>query len=518
MDGQDTFFAPAGRVAGEELEAQLQLAASDPVIRTILAALNGYILILNAQRQILAVSEELAGGLRLTDPLCFASLRPGELFGCVHSQEGPDGCGTGPACRECGAVICILAAQEKNDAADGECRLTMKKDGSMAAAEFKLRVSPVRMGDEQVLVMVLQDVSAIRRREILEQVFFHDLLDAVGGLAGWSSLLNSPSMERSAAEVVALTNYLHDEVVFHKTLAQAEQRQLEVVPAACTLAEIVAALQAVFRMHAVARYKALDVQVPDSPVVLYTDRMLLVRVLTNMVKNAFEATPPEGRARLAFEMRGRVPVFRVHNDAFIPPEQQKHIFERMFSTRGSGRGIGTYSIKLFGEQYLHGKVGFTTDPQAGTDFTIELPAQPVQGMAPAPAGQAGAAAETGGLAVLVVEDDDSMMELTRLLLQKLNITVQAVAQPGEALELLDVAPRAFDLLMVDYNLTEMDGLELAQRAMQLNPDLPVLICTGMDTLELRQAARACGVRRVSQKPVSVNEMRDLLVSAGVLAG
>lgn len=57
----------------------------------------------------------------------------------------------------------------------------------------------------------------------------------------------------------------------------------------------------------------------------------------------------------------------------MPDEVKLQIFQRSFSTKGRGRGIGTYSIKLFTEKYLEGKVSFTSKEGEGTVFTVELP-------------------------------------------------------------------------------------------------------------------------------------------------
>jgi signal transduction histidine kinase len=63
----------------------------------------------------------------------------------------------------------------------------------------------------------------------------------------------------------------------------------------------------------------------------------------------------------------------VHNPVYIMPEIQLQIFQRSFSTKGSGRGLGTYSIRLFSERYLKGKVSFTSNPQEGTTFRVQYP-------------------------------------------------------------------------------------------------------------------------------------------------
>jgi sensor histidine kinase regulating citrate/malate metabolism len=64
--------------------------------------------------------------------------------------------------------------------------------------------------------------------------------------------------------------------------------------------------------------------------------------------------------------------FRVKNVGVMPHDVQMQIFQRSFSTKGRGRGIGTYSIRLLTENYLKGKVSFTSNEVEGTVFSVEL--------------------------------------------------------------------------------------------------------------------------------------------------
>ncbi|MFA7348153.1 MAG: ATP-binding protein, partial [Desulfurivibrionaceae bacterium] len=57
----------------------------------------------------------------------------------------------------------------------------------------------------------------------------------------------------------------------------------------------------------------------------------------------------------------------------MPENVQLQIFQRSFSTKGTGRGLGTYSIKLLGERYLKGRVSFTSTPEKGTTFRFRCP-------------------------------------------------------------------------------------------------------------------------------------------------
>ena len=65
--------------------------------------------------------------------------------------------------------------------------------------------------------------------------------------------------------------------------------------------------------------------------------------------------------------------FCVHNTQYIPREIQLQLFKRSFSTKGAGRGIGTYSVKLLTERYLGGVVSLTSSEDSGTTFTVEVP-------------------------------------------------------------------------------------------------------------------------------------------------
>ena len=107
--------------------------------------------------------------------------------------------------------------------------------------------------------------------------------------------------------------------------------------------------------------------------IIWTDRLLLLRVLGNMLKNALEATPQGQAVTVDCLDEGEEVVFVVHNPGVIPEQVQLQVFQRSFSTKGQpGRGIGTYSMKLLGEQYLGGKVEFVSRCPEGTIFTLAL--------------------------------------------------------------------------------------------------------------------------------------------------
>ena len=103
-----------------------------------------------------------------------------------------------------------------------------------------------------------------------------------------------------------------------------------------------------------------------------TDRTLLARILGNMLKNALEAAGADETVTFRCTREGERIDFAIHNRAAIAPAAQLEIFQRSFSTKGEGRGLGTYSMKVLGE-YLGAEVDFSSSAASGTTFRLRLP-------------------------------------------------------------------------------------------------------------------------------------------------
>jgi len=120
--------------------------------------------------------------------------------------------------------------------------------------------------------------------------------------------------------------------------------------------------------------KEKSILVSDNPanIVFESDKVLLQRVIINLLKNALEATPIGGSVVAGIKNSENNITFWVKNDQVIPGEVQMQLFHRSFSTKGEGRGLGTYSIRLLTENYLEGKVSFISNENEGTVFYINL--------------------------------------------------------------------------------------------------------------------------------------------------
>ena len=83
---------------------------------------------------------------------------------------------------------------------------------------------------------------------------------------------------------------------------------------------------------------------------------------------------PSSTARITTRVELEHIIWEIWNNGFIPADVQKRVFQRHFSTKATfGRGLGTFSMKLFGEHYLKGKVSFDSSESNGTTFRFRLP-------------------------------------------------------------------------------------------------------------------------------------------------
>ena len=368
------------RADPDELQREIALVSHSPIVSAVLGVADAVLLVLNAQRQVVAFNSRVAEVTRATDVL---GRRPGEAFECVNAQ-GAGGCGATSACETCGALGAILACQRSRRSIEAEC-LIRREAGKGSALEFNVRATPVAVGERIFTVVSLRDISGEKRRQALEQIFFHDVLNTVSGLRSWTAVLERAggSHPRASARLDALSRQLERDIRDQRALVLAENGTLSPSPVRVRAADLLRDVDAVFSSHFAAQDRRLELDPAGAEieVEVETDRSLALRVLVNMVRNALEATPPGGAVRVRCD-RAPVPVdghggkarFSVHNGAFIPPEVQAHVFQRSFSTKAArGRGLGTYSMKLLGETYLRGQVTFVSEVGAGTTFFLDLP-------------------------------------------------------------------------------------------------------------------------------------------------
>lgn len=369
-----TEFAPAERAAPEDVKRQSQLFAERDLLSLLPAAVPCALVVLNAQRQIVFANQrfrDLAHTNEHREPV--EGQRPGEALGCVRALEGPGGCGTTKFCSTCGAVAAILTSQ-KGRADVQECRITRRGKGE--ALEFRVWATPVEIEGEAFTIFAALDISDEKRRRALERIFLHDIYNVACGMKWCIEFLQKAGPEKlddCFDDIHRLCRELNDEIEAQRLLLKAETGEL--VPTIGQIGTLGLLQDTVdlYGRHPVAQDRHLRIDAKAQDLVMVSDRVLLLRVLCNLVKNALEASAAGQTVTVGGAGQNGEVEFWVHNAGAMPRAVQLQVFQRSFSTKEPGRGLGTYSIKLLTERYLQGHVSFTTSPEEGTTFRVRYP-------------------------------------------------------------------------------------------------------------------------------------------------
>ena len=176
-----------------------------------------------------------------------------------------------------------------------------------------------------------------------------------------------------------------------------------------------------------------------------------------------------------------------------------HIFDPFFTTKPPGKGTGLGLSVVYGIVHGHGgAIRVTSAPGRGTTFEVDLPTADELHAAPCPT--ATTPRRGAGEPVLVVDDEPPVVLVLCKLLRLLGYAARGTSDTDEALALLGREP--FALLLVDFNMPVLNGVELAGRAHALRPDLPILMMSGYTPPVDLDDLAALGVREVLEKPVS----------------
>lgn len=368
-----TKFASAERAKPEVIEKRMREIISNNVFVNLLNSLSQMVVILNLERQIIYSNKRFLELLQVKDQKEVLGKRPGEAVSCIHANVEKGGCGTSDFCSNCGAIQSILEAQAGSQSTK-ECRILTT---NTAALDLEVTSTPIDLEGYTYTVFTIIDKADEKRRQTLERVFFHDVLNSAGGISSLSELLpeiDSPEEIADISQIINRSaNNLVEEILLQRQLSAAERGDLQINVNEIWAPKIIKDIKELYINHEITKDKNIMIDSSAEEISFNSDKVLLRRILSNMLKNALEASLPVQTISINCKAINDKTRFAVHNSTFMPKEVQQQLFQRSFSTKGLGRGIGTYSMKLLGEKYLKGKVWFESTIEKGTTFYLELP-------------------------------------------------------------------------------------------------------------------------------------------------
>lgn len=296
------------------------------------------------------------------------NVSPGDLIKCHNAFEAKMGCGTHENCRLCklrNMVKASLATMKKMNA-DVEFLLCGNKD-----CDAHVVSTPFEHKGKRYSIVLFVDRTDQHREFMMEQIFLHDILNLSGALSGIMDCMDDNPKEMIHI-VKGISKQLLNEIIAQRDFIYAKNGMLKPKRENFRAEETVDFVRDNLVFVALDMWGVtLDIESAVGDEQVFSDKALVNRVVHNMVKNACEASRGSTVTLRCRVVADKV-VFSVHNDAVMSDEVKSKVFLYGNSTKGSGRGFGTYSMKLIGENYLKGKVWFKSEEGFGTEFYFEL--------------------------------------------------------------------------------------------------------------------------------------------------
>jgi two-component system, cell cycle sensor histidine kinase and response regulator CckA len=192
----------------------------------------------------------------------------------------------------------------------------------------------------------------------------------------------------------------------------------------------------------------------------------------------------------------------------MEPNVIDRIFDPFYTTKGQGEGTGLGLSVVHGIIKNHG--GYITvrsEPGKGSTFQVYLPksetkvSKIITGALPAKGGKE---------RLLFVDDEDILVDLGKERLMKLGYDVIATASSTEALELFKKEPQKIDLVITDYTMPHLTGIDLATELLRVRADIPIILCTGHSDDVSPEIIKAAGIRELLMKPQSRDEIAQAI--------
>ncbi|CCK79628.1 two component system sensor histidine kinase, hybrid, associated with CheB and CheR [Desulfobacula toluolica Tol2] len=183
------------------------------------------------------------------------------------------------------------------------------------------------------------------------------------------------------------------------------------------------------------------------------------------------------------------------------------IFDPFFTTKKKGKGTGMGLSVVHGiVKSMEGSIRVDSMPGKGTQFYVYLPIfkkfykeQPVQNNSPI---------KKGNEKILLVDDEKDIVTMEKQMLERLGYQVVSRTNSIEALEIFRADPDKFDMVITDMAMPNMPGDKLSAQLIKINPDIPILLCTGFSEAISKEKAAALGIKGFLMKPIVMKDFAD----------
>ena len=468
-------------------------------------------------------------GSAITD---MVGLRVGEALHCLHALDSSQGCGAWPTCQFCAVHRTIRDTHETGQSHyQVEASLAALIEGKQQRLTFLISTTRIFVDNIPFVLLSLQDITEHRKLE--EQFRQAQKMEAVGSLAGavahdFNNMLGvilghaelamemlDPAQPILGNLKTILSTAKRSADLTRQLLAFA--RRQTIAPRVLNLNETVDGMIKMLKRLIGENIEL--VWLPEAGVCpVKMDPSQIDQILANLCVNARDAIAGVGKITIETRSVTFDPVYCAEHPGFVPgeyvqltvsddgcgmdTETMDRLFEPFFTTKEIGKGTGLGLATVYGiVKQNNAFINVASEPGKGATFNIFLPRHVAEDKE---MWQVSSTARTAGgdETILLVEDEPTILEMTRLMLGRLGYRVLAAATPSEAISLARNHAVKIHLLLTDVILSEMNGRELWQLLTSFYPDLKVLFMSGYTSdVIARQGVLAEWINFV-QKPFS----------------
>lgn len=444
-----------------------------------------------------------------------------------------------------------LKAKRGNDRSICLEAFGIRKDGGVFPTE--VTINPVKLEGLECFLVTVRDISARREAEVARQRYEKQLLqiqklDNLGmmanglandfnnlltGIMGYADLMMrdlqaNPGGREKARRIIDAARRAGE--IIHQLMSYTGK--LPSMFQTTSIPQLIKEMQSQFASVASDKI-AFRYDFSQESHQLNVDPPMLKQALFSIVQNAVEAIPEAGPGVIEIVVRSGDRSFTGHEPGYFGPPvnaggyiciqvldngcgiDSSHllrIFDPFFTTKYSGRGLGLSSV--LGMLKSHrGSALVESNNGEGTKFSLFLPYDATEVAEPATVEVADgpSPARFNAGTALIVDDEESVRDILSELLRELGYKTVLAENGARGLELFKSMNESLAVAIVDLTMPEMSGTELVREIRWLNPEIPVILCTGMLFDDKKRELERLGVGAFLEKPFTKSDLEKVFV-------
>ena len=355
-------------------------------------------------------------------------------------------------------------------------------------------------------------------------ILSHELRTPIYGITGLATLVDQENDEIKKQSylnsLISSSNYLSTLIdnILQVSKLRFEEKNLRLKPGKVN--KIVNHVISTVKIAAKNKGLELRTNIGESneDELILIDKVAFSQILINLVYNAIRYTN-EGHVGINVIEKSRTSNnvtlrFEINDTGIgIKPEHRSVVFsafenKAFLHKNSSGSGLGLYIVKTLLKS--HGaEIDFTSEPNKGSSFFFEIKFDIV--MAPALKTPISIVPLEKNMHILIVDDNKINLLITKKNIEKIDgYTCETMSNGREAISM--VKEKAFDLVLMDINMPDMDGYEVTKHIRMFNPNIPILALTALNSSEISTKAEAAGIDQIITKPYIFEDFASIILS------